>query len=135
LLFKFSNNPEVNAIHESFCLHHVANAFIHGSFIIAIFGIGSHLEIHKFSTILYTSGLSFLVIAFAHDNQNIISFCIRKDTIHQIPRPIRTKGKTPNVAFNPSSHDHVSVKNQVNITQKIRNKTAGKRINKKTVFL
>jgi hypothetical protein len=71
----------------------------------------------------------------APDNPNIISFCKRNDTIHRIPIPISTKGKIPNVIFNPSSHDFVSVKNRVNTTQKIKNISAGKRTNNKTVFL
>jgi len=75
------------------------------------------------------------VIGLAPDNPNIISFCKTKDIIHRIPIPISTKGKIPKVIFNPSSHDHVSVKNQVNTTQKIRNKTAGKRTSNNTVFL
>ncbi|MDF1682760.1 MAG: hypothetical protein P1U46_03430 [Patescibacteria group bacterium] len=54
--------------------HHVANAFKLESSIIQIFGVTNHLEIHKFSTILYIFGSSFLVTSLAQVNQNIIFF-------------------------------------------------------------
>lgn len=105
----------------------------------AIFGIGSHFVIHKFSTILYISGFSFLVIALAPDNPNIISFCKRNDTTHQIHNTIRTIGNIANVILNHASNTFCvveeSVKNKDIITQNITNKSAGKRTNNKTVFL
>ena len=105
----------------------------------AIFGIGSHFVIHKFSTILYISGFSFLVIALAPDNPNIISFCKTNDTTHQIHNTIRTIGNIANVILNHASNTFCvveeSVKNKDIITQNITNKSAGKRINNKTVFL
>jgi hypothetical protein len=90
---------------------------------------------HKFSTILYTSGFSFLVIGLAPESQNMISFCKKNDTIHRIPRPIRTKGKKLKVIFNHSFQEPVFVKNQVITTQNTRNKNAGNKTNNKIVFL
>jgi hypothetical protein len=137
LLSSFSNNHDVKAIRESFCLHHVANAFIQDSFIIAIFGIGNHFEIHKFSTILYTSGLSFLVIALAPESQNIISFCKKNDIAHQAINHTITNGNISSVfshhLLNLSTSQ--SVKNKDNTTQKIKSKLSGKRTNNITVFL
>jgi hypothetical protein len=95
--------------------------------------------IHKFSTILYISGFSFLVIALAPDRPNIISFCKRNDTTHHIHNIIRTIGNIANVILNHASNTFCvveeSVKNKDIITQNITNKSAGKRINNKTVFL
>ena len=135
LLSKFCNNPEVKAIRESFCLHHVAKAFIHDSFIIAILGIGNHLDMHRFSTILYISGFSFLVMALAQDKLNIISFCKANEIIHRSHNTINMIGNIHSVMFSQSSRDPVSVKKKVNITQNITNKSAGKRTNNKAVFL
>ena len=137
LLSKFCNSHEVKAIHESFCLHHVAKAFIHDSFIIAIFGICSHLEIHKFSTILYISGLSFLVIGLAPESQNITSFCKAKETTHQIPNPNIINGIYHNVIFHHSANLSTaqSVKNNDNTIHKIKIKETGKRTNNNSVFL
>jgi hypothetical protein len=137
LLFRFSNNPEVNAIHESFCLHHVANAFIQGSSIIAILGIGNHLEIHKFSTILYTSGFCLLVIALAQESQNIISFCKKKDIAHQAINHININGNISIVLSHHTANLSTaqSVKNNDNTTQNIKNKTRGKSTNNITVLI
>ena len=104
LLSNFSNSHEVKAIRESFCLRHVANAFIHDSCIMAILGIGSHFEMQRFSTILYISGFSFLVMGLAPDSPNIISFCKKNEAIHRIHSIISTIGKTSKVIFSPSSH-------------------------------
>jgi hypothetical protein len=139
LLFKFCNNPLVKATHESSCFHHVANAFIPCSSIIAIFGMGSHFAIHKFSTILYISGFSFLVTSLAPDKPNIISFCKKNDTTHQIHKTTKTIGNIPNVILNHSLKIfsvHVpSVKNKEIIIQNITNKSAGYKTNNKIVFL
>lgn len=50
----------VNTTQESFSFHHVANAFILESWIIHIFGVVIHCDIHRFSTMLYILGFSFL---------------------------------------------------------------------------
>jgi len=64
LSFNFSINHDVNTIRESFWLHHVAKAFILLSWMIQIFGVGIHFVIHRFSTMLYILGLSFLANSF-----------------------------------------------------------------------
>ena len=138
-LFKFCNNPLVKATHESSCFRHVAKAFIPCSSIIAILGIGSHFVIHKFSTILYISGFSFLVTSLAPDNPNIISFCNKNDMIHQTHNTIKTIGNIFNVVSSHALKDisafEASVKNKEIMTQNIINKSAGYKINSKTVFL
>lgn len=50
----------VNTTQESFSLHHVAKAFILESWIIPILGVFIHCDMHRFSTMLYILGLSFL---------------------------------------------------------------------------
>jgi hypothetical protein len=52
--------------------HHVAKAFKLSSSRIHILGVTNQRDIHKFSTILYISGYSFLEIAFAPVKLNII---------------------------------------------------------------
>jgi hypothetical protein len=47
-----SISPLVKTIQESLVFHHKAKAFIQGSSIIPILGVGNQREIHKFSTIL-----------------------------------------------------------------------------------
>lgn len=73
-----------NTIRAFFCCRHVANAFILSSSITHICGVGSHLEIHRFSTILYIFVLSFLFRGFAHVNLNINFLWIEKDITNQI---------------------------------------------------
>lgn len=83
-LFSLFINHLENTIHQFFVFHHVANAFRLSSSIIHIFGVCSHLEIHKFSIILYISGFSFLVIGLAQVKLNIICLWKKNDIIHQI---------------------------------------------------
>jgi hypothetical protein len=64
----------VKQTHESFILHQTAKAFIQLSSIIQILGVGNQRVIQRFSTILYSSGFSFLVSSLAHENENIIFF-------------------------------------------------------------
>jgi hypothetical protein len=64
----------VKQIRESFVFHHNANAFIHSSSIIPIFGVWSQRVIQRFSTILYISGSSFLVTSLAQEKENIMFF-------------------------------------------------------------
>ena len=73
-----------NTIRAFFCCRHVANAFILSSSITHICGIGSHLDIHRFSTILYILGLSFLIRGLAPVNLKINLLWIEKDMINQI---------------------------------------------------
>jgi hypothetical protein len=90
---------------------------------------------HKFSTILYILGFSFLVIGFAHESQNIISFCRKKETIHRIKRTAITIGEICKVNSRHSCQEPVSVKKIDKTTRKINNKNNGKRINNNIVFL
>ncbi len=78
-----------NTIRAFFCCRHVANAFILSSSMIHICGVGSHLDIHRFSTILYVFGLSFLFRGLAPVNLKINLLCIEKDIINQIVRTIK----------------------------------------------
>ena len=71
-LFIFSSIHLEKTIHDFLIFHHTANAFILESSSIQILGIGNHLDIQRFSTILYISGYSTLVIGTASVKENII---------------------------------------------------------------
>jgi hypothetical protein len=80
----------VKQTHESFILHQTAKAFIQLSSIIQILGIGNQRVIQRFSTILYSSGFSFLVSSLAHENENMIFFWA-KNVIASIIKRIGTR--------------------------------------------
>jgi hypothetical protein len=67
-------NQVVKHIREFLLSHHNAKAFILSSSIIQILGVCNQQDIQRFSTILYTSGYSFLVASLAHENEKTNSF-------------------------------------------------------------
>jgi len=105
---------------------------------IPIFGTASHLDIHRFSTILYTSGISFLVIGFAQANLNTICLWKKKEIIPQIkitgPRNKSTSFASHNESVQVTAYHSCVYTRTISNTIKTHNKR-GNDIKRKTLLI